>query len=156
MGLFSGAPKTNGFRSTQPNALPVFSSAVQEKMHRHGQSQAWTVPLAIPIPGAPQRRAIRLPVPNIGRAHQIATARFGRRRGMVVLVCVALGIAFFVFSASRRIKSGEKWGTPIDIGLSDPSTLVYERDDLQKIWEWEIASGHYPSNRERTLPLWVP
>ncbi|KAF9025752.1 hypothetical protein BDZ89DRAFT_1135291 [Hymenopellis radicata] len=29
----------------------------------------------------------------------------------------------------------------------EPSTLVYRRDDLRRIWEWEIASGHYPSKR---------
>ncbi|KAF9244599.1 hypothetical protein BU15DRAFT_71568 [Melanogaster broomeanus] len=26
------------------------------------------------------------------------------------------------------------------------STLVFSREDLQKIWRWEIDSGHYPSN----------
>ncbi|CAK5278359.1 unnamed protein product [Mycena citricolor] len=39
-------------------------------------------------------------------------------------------------------------------GLSSPgeqsfsqeeSTLVFRREDLQKLWKWEIASGHYPS-----------
>ncbi|KAI0033396.1 hypothetical protein K488DRAFT_77892 [Vararia minispora EC-137] len=126
----------------------MFSSAVQEKMHIRGQSQSWTVPLSIPIPGAPRRRPIRIPLPNIARAHALATARFGRRRGMLVLVCVAIGITFCVYSATKRISQVEKWGTPMDIGLRDASTLVYEREDLQKIWEWEIASGHYPSNRE--------
>lgn len=27
-------------------------------------------------------------------------------------------------------------------------TLVYRQDDLQRIWQWEIASGHHPSRRE--------
>ncbi|KAL0567885.1 hypothetical protein V5O48_014112 [Marasmius crinis-equi] len=29
--------------------------------------------------------------------------------------------------------------------VGDPPTLVFERDDLQRIWDWEIRSGHYPS-----------
>ncbi|KAG6829925.1 hypothetical protein H0H92_002948 [Tricholoma furcatifolium] len=33
---------------------------------------------------------------------------------------------------------------------SDPSTLVFRRDDLQRIWKWEVASGHYPS--AQTIP----
>ncbi|KAK7053032.1 hypothetical protein VNI00_004353 [Paramarasmius palmivorus] len=34
----------------------------------------------------------------------------------------------------------ESW-TPV----GDPPTLVYRREDLQRIWNWEIESGHYPS-----------
>jgi len=146
MGLLTGASKGNGYRPSQQNGLPVFSSAVQEKMHIRGYSQSWTRPLAIPIPGAPHRRPLHIPFFNVGRAHQLATARFGRRRGLLVLVSLAAMVGFFIYSATKRIS---QVGTRIDMGLRDASTLVYEREDLQKIWEWEIASGHYPSNRER-------
>ncbi|EIW85074.1 hypothetical protein CONPUDRAFT_149928 [Coniophora puteana RWD-64-598 SS2] len=29
---------------------------------------------------------------------------------------------------------------------SDESTLVFDRRELQRIWQWEIASGHHPSS----------
>ncbi|KAF8585562.1 hypothetical protein K439DRAFT_1632567 [Ramaria rubella] len=40
----------------------------------------------------------------------------------------------------------------------DPPTLVYAREDLQRVWEWEIASGHFPSSRNipEEIKLAVP
>ncbi|THV03783.1 hypothetical protein K435DRAFT_827041 [Dendrothele bispora CBS 962.96] len=32
-------------------------------------------------------------------------------------------------------------------GSTTSFTLVYRREDIQRIWGWEIASGHYPSTR---------
>jgi WD repeat and SOF domain-containing protein 1 len=29
----------------------------------------------------------------------------------------------------------------------DSPTLVFKREDLGRIWRWEIASGHHPSRR---------
>jgi DDB1- and CUL4-associated factor 13 len=148
MSLFNGGPKSNGFRSQQ-NGLPVFSSAVQEKIHRNGHSQSWTVPLLLPIPGVKSRR-LYLPAPNLSRAHQLASARFGRRRGLFVLILTVVFFTVAIVNVTKRIKSSSnKWTPSMDISLRDPPTLVYEREDLQRIWEWEIASGHYPSNRER-------
>ncbi|KAJ3574080.1 hypothetical protein NP233_g1987 [Leucocoprinus birnbaumii] len=50
---------------------------------------------------------------------------------------------FFVFALGRRFGTHAKqW--PLS---KDTRTLVYGRADLQRIWQWEIASGHYPSRK---------
>jgi len=41
---------------------------------------------------------------------------------------------------------GPSWGEE-STTASEPSTLVFRREDLQRIWNWEISSGHYPSRR---------
>ncbi|KAK1216072.1 hypothetical protein PQX77_021303 [Marasmius sp. AFHP31] len=40
--------------------------------------------------------------------------------------------------------SGTEWSESWP-AVGDPSTLVFQREDLQRIWDWEIRSGHYPS-----------
>lgn len=146
MPIFSGQPNGNGFRNGGA-ALPKYNSAVQEKLHRTGRSQSWTVPLSIPIPGV-QHRRLRIPAPNLARMHTAATTRFGRRRGILVLLVAAVCIGTVFVKLTRSIGKATTENWPIDIGMRDPPTLVYEREDLQKIWQWEISSGHYPSNRE--------
>ena len=36
----------------------------------------------------------------------------------------------------------------------DPRTLVFRRRELQKIWLWEVASGHYPTSRRSEFQRW--
>ncbi|KAI0320357.1 hypothetical protein OF83DRAFT_602412 [Amylostereum chailletii] len=144
-GLFSASPRSNGFRPS--NNLPMFSSAVQEKMHRSAQSMSWTLHVSMPIPGVSTRR-LRLPLPNVPRMYRISASRFGRRRGFVVMVVAVVALFFTVFALSRRLGSTKQWPTPMDLVIRDPPTLVYEREDLQRIWKWEIESGHYPSSRD--------
>ncbi|KAF8609461.1 glycosyltransferase family 32 protein [Ceratobasidium sp. AG-I] len=49
------------------------------------------------------------------------------------------------FALVKRFWDKEKnWPQPF---TGKPPTLVFKKAELQKIWEWEIASGHYPSNR---------
>lgn len=128
-------------QSRSPSGLPIFSSAVQEKLHARSQS-TWTTSLYLPIPGISNRR-LRLPVPNLPWIHSSAVSKFGRRRGsVVVLVGLAFGL-FLFYSLVHRIGGGEAPSF-----MRDPSTLVYSREDLQKIWKWEVESGHYPSRRE--------
>ncbi|KAF7346844.1 Snorna binding protein [Mycena sanguinolenta] len=38
----------------------------------------------------------------------------------------------------------------------EPSTLVFRREDLQRIWNWEIASGHYPSGQSIPKEIGLP
>ena len=67
----------------------------------------------------------------------------------VGLLCVV----WVLLSLGRRSGSVNKqWPTSFK---GDPPTLVFARNDLQKIWEWEIESGHYPSRRKRTYALVV-
>lgn len=134
----------NGFldKSRLTNTLPTYSSAVSEKMHRHSRSMSWTVPVSVPIPGVRSRR-LRLFMPNPSRVHQITVLRFGRRRGPILLCVVLIASIITVCSFARRFGAEEKqWTT----NFGESSTLVFGRDNLQRIWKWEIDSGHYPSN----------
>lgn len=48
-----------------------------------------------------------------------------------------------VFSRNKTNKWTENWQP----SNADSSTLVFRREDLQRIWKWEIASGHFPSSQ---------
>ena len=127
------------------NGLPSYSAAVQEKLYRHGRSSSWLVPLSTPIPGMRTRR-LRLWVPNPARIHQVSVARFGRKRGTLLLCLGILLLVSTTFAVHRRFNSSSRQWHPFPTG--DPPTLVFARADLQKIWKWEIDSGHYPSSQK--------
>ncbi|KAI6162101.1 hypothetical protein EDD17DRAFT_1508393 [Pisolithus thermaeus] len=133
---FSTLQRANGFpeKTRIANGLPSYSSAVQEKMSRHGRSMSWVVPVTVPIPGVRTRR-LRLYLPNLSRVHHLGISRFVRRRGPMLLCFLLIASVFVVLSFARRFGPEEKQWTP--------------NFDLQRIWKWEIASGHYPSKRER-------
>ncbi|KAF5355904.1 hypothetical protein D9756_004160 [Leucocoprinus leucothites] len=132
-----------GRRATN-NSLPVFangSSAVQEKLALHAHYTPWWLRLTIPVPFL--RRPVRVFILNPRRLHDIATSRFGRKRGCLMLAMSLILAFFFVFALARRFGTHAKqW--PLS---KDARTLVYGRADLQRIWKWEIASGHYPSRK---------
>ncbi|KAH9846814.1 hypothetical protein C2E23DRAFT_788496 [Lenzites betulinus] len=75
--------------------------------------------------------------------YKASTARFGRRRGPALLgvACVLLVLAALAVHG-RFLSARRTW--PF-VGAA--STVVFERRHLRRIWEWEIASGHYPSTR---------
>lgn len=130
--------------TTNGHGLPLHSSAVREKWQRHHHTSSWLIPISFPIPGVPTRR-LRLMAPNPARLHQFSITRFGRRRGPIVLCVAVLVTLFTVFALHKRFATEEKtWPTltPAD------TTLVYRRADLQRIWEWEVSAGHYPSSRK--------
>ncbi|KDQ63507.1 hypothetical protein JAAARDRAFT_120845 [Jaapia argillacea MUCL 33604] len=129
------------------NGLPTYSSAVQEKMRLHSKGAAsWFIPVSLAIPGIHTRR-LRLLLPNPVRLQHFVVSRSGRKRGTLLLFIIILVIFYATFALAKRWGSKEKqWPAPPWQG--PPSTLVYRRDDLQRIWEWEIASGHYPSSRK--------
>ncbi|KAL4070856.1 hypothetical protein J3A83DRAFT_4245942 [Scleroderma citrinum] len=143
---FSSQQRANGFpeKTRLSNGLPTYSSAVQEKLNRHGRSMSWVVPVTVPIPGIHSRR-FRFFMPNPGRVHHLGVSRFVRKRGPMILCFLLVVSVFAVFSFARRFGPEEKQWTP---NFGEPSTLVFGREDLQHIWKWEIASGHYPSKRE--------
>ena len=124
--------------------LPVYatssisSSAVHEKLGHRNLS-----PWFISIPVINTR--LRLVFLNPRRIHQSSISRFGTVKGSVILCLSFLWFCFFIFALAKRFGTREKkWPRPF---LGDPPTLVYGREDLQRIWQWEIASGHYPSRR---------
>ncbi|VDB97866.1 unnamed protein product [Peniophora sp. CBMAI 1063] len=111
----------------QRQSLPnhYWPGAVEEKQ-REGRYRSWTL-LSAPIPGT-NRRRLRIPAPYVLR-----------RYSKLVYVVIALAVGWFLLRFSLRTFRSFKETTP---------TLVYDREDLQKIWTWEITSGHYPSRRD--------
>lgn len=72
-------------------------------------------------------------------------SRYGRKRGCGLLLFGVIALLWTVFALSKRFGSADKsWPPP----FQKDTTLVFQREDLRKIWEWEIASGHYPSSRK--------
>ncbi|KAG6818024.1 hypothetical protein H0H87_009179 [Tephrocybe sp. NHM501043] len=86
-----------------------------------------------------------LTVPTDPADLELHIARFGRSAGSAVLCIGFFLLVFITFALAKRFGTkAKKWPRPF---IGDPSTLVFEREDLQRIWNWEIASGHYPSRR---------
>ncbi|KAG6832315.1 hypothetical protein H0H92_003548 [Tricholoma furcatifolium] len=98
-----------------------------------------------------------LTVPTDPADLELHIARFGRRAGSAVLLFFLLLLVVICFALTKRFGTrAKKWPRPF---IGDPSTLIFEREDLQRIWHWEISSGHYPSRRPipeeigfRTIP----
>jgi WD repeat and SOF domain-containing protein 1 len=142
---FPVPPRQNGLREKgRSNGLPTYSSSLQDK-YRHAHSSSWTIPISLPIPGVRTRR-LRLLAPNPARIHQFSVTRFGRKRGSMFLCFAVLATIFTVFALAKRFGSEDREWPKLSPG--DPPTLVFRREDLQRIWKWEITSGHYPSGRK--------
>lgn len=125
--------------------LPSYSSAVEEKSHLNGKSHSsFFTMIYLPIPGVPDRQ-LRIPLPIPFRLYRSTVSRYGRKRGCGLLVVGLLAALWMVFALSKRFGSAAKsWPPP----FQKDTTLVFQREDLRKIWEWEIESGHYPSSRK--------
>lgn len=105
---------------------------------------SWAIQTSIPIPGSTQ--SPKLWIPNFHRLHQTIVARHGQKRGAVLILCFYLAIFFLLFGFSKRFMSRRRaWP-----GIGASPTLVFKREDLMRIWLWEIDSGHYPTRREST------
>ncbi|KAF8169519.1 glycosyltransferase family 32 protein [Pholiota molesta] len=123
--------------------LPSHSSAVEEKLERQHR-QSWTRPVSLSIPGVRTRR-LRILVPNAGPFNTLRVNRMRRKRGPLLVALACLAVFFTVLLVSKSFGRSD-WGDQWQGGsTTEPPTLVFKRRDLQKIWKWEIASGHYPS-----------
>ena len=78
---------------------------------------------------------------NIYRA---SVARFGRRRGPVLLCLCGFALLFATFVVHRRFMGGRR--RP-HLPFPSPDGPVFAEAEVRKIWEWEILAGHYPSTR---------
>ncbi|KAJ7038308.1 glycosyltransferase family 32 protein [Mycena alexandri] len=127
-------------RSGSLRSLPShYSSSVVIEEKFHGRISPWFISVPLAIPGLRTRR-LRIWMLNPRRMHQY----FGRKRGCLLMVLIFAAMVFTTFALAKRFGTEEKtW--PAFTG--DPPTLVFRREDLQRIWTWEIASGHYPSRR---------
>ncbi|KAI8980720.1 hypothetical protein BD414DRAFT_420375 [Trametes punicea] len=75
--------------------------------------------------------------------YKASVTRFGRRRGPALLCFCCLALVLTTLAFHGRFASGARRWPFVGRG----STVVFEREQLRKIWEWEILSGHYPSTR---------
>lgn len=75
--------------------------------------------------------------------YKASVTRFGRRRGpaMLGVCCMVLVLTALAFHG-RFVSAKRSW--PL---LGATSSVVFPKEQLRKIWEWEIMSGHYPSTR---------
>ncbi|KAJ7057063.1 glycosyltransferase family 32 protein [Mycena amicta] len=114
-------------------SLPLHSSAVREKEHlrRAHNGGPWIQPVLVPIPGV-QNRRLRVPLPAL---------RLRRQRGPLLVCFACMAVVLTVVLVSRSLGRNE-WDQS---SRGEPPTLVFRRDELQRIWQWEIASGHFPS-----------
>ncbi|KIK68993.1 hypothetical protein GYMLUDRAFT_213869 [Collybiopsis luxurians FD-317 M1] len=131
------APSSASARRSN-HALPKFYS---DKPYYHSRSSTpWIIPFSIVIPGP--RRRLQLWIPNIRGLHRASLSRFGKKKGSFLIILVYGFLIFSIFAVAHRFGSKKKtWpGVP-------STTLVFEKDDLWRIYEWEIKSGHHPSTR---------
>lgn len=130
------------FSSAANKALPTttLSSAINEKA-THRSSASWSAHVLVPIPGV-QSRKLRLVYPRL------STLRKQRIPLLLSIACLTLFIYFYSpFSSKANYNSADWKIEPPWTPAADPSTLVFRRGDLQKIWQWEIDSGHFPTRR---------
>lgn len=132
------------------NGLPHMDPFSEEKK-AHLRSRSWAKPAVfIPIPGVSSRR-LRMTVPNdllpYSKGGSSLPTGQKKRRLLGCFICIA--VIFTVFAFSKRFKKAED--SPRGPPPQEPSTLVFRREHLQSIWNWEIASGHFPS---RASGMW--
>ena len=129
--------------------LPSHSSAIEEKLERQHKSP-WIKPVFLAIPGVRSRR-LRVLVPNVGPFNRQLMARMKRKRGPLLVVVACLAVFLTVVIVTKGIGHSD-WNNQWQGGpTGESSTLVFKREDLQRIWKWEINSGHYPSTQSSTL-----
>ena len=116
------------------SSLPFALGGGSEKHLTQPGGRRWTTPVLIPTP-AFVRRPITIHVPLPPSVYRSLLAR---KYGQLVAL-VALGILIILALTRRRHPHYEN--------SSQAPTLVFGRQDLRRIWQWEIAAGHYPSTR---------
>ncbi|KAF7310819.1 Pyruvate kinase [Mycena chlorophos] len=117
----------------------------------HARNHSWF----IAVPGLGPRRLLL----NPRRAHQLAVSRFGRRAGLILilagLVFLLLALLNIISFVQRLLGRRETtWPTFVRV-QKDPPTLVFRREELQRIWAWEVSSGHYPSRKRIPEQIWL-
>jgi len=114
------------------------SSAVQEKMKAQTTRRPWPIPLPASTSGAKSRR-VRV---KVVCSEDVRPASWISRARLVSRCCAFLGGLLATCVVLILLGTEETNWTP----TFRDSTLVFSRDELQKIWRWEIDSGHHPSN----------
>lgn len=146
------APRSHTLREKgRSSPLPSYSNTLHEKHSLRSRPSQWTTTYQLQLPWSrralPRRINVVLPLPP--NMYHSAVQRFGRKRAFTIFLGTFVVIIWTLLTMRRR------FGTPQDqwplTTKDDPSTLVFAREDLQRVWEWEIASGHYPSSRKSSF-----
>jgi hypothetical protein len=103
----------------------------------------WTTPVLIPTP-AFVRRPITIHVPLPPSVYRSALAR---KIGQLVALATLAILAILALTRRRH---------PHYENSPQAPTLIFGRQDLRRVWQWEIAAGHYPSSRRSTPPRRPP
>lgn len=116
--------------------------SLNEKHLTQPGGRRWTTPVLIPTT-AFVRRPITIHVPLPPSVYRSVLAR---KIGQLA-VLIALGLLVILSLTRRRNSQYEN--------TSQTPTLVFGREDLRRVWQWEITAGHYPSSRRSTPRLRV-
>ncbi|KIO24739.1 hypothetical protein M407DRAFT_212112 [Tulasnella calospora MUT 4182] len=116
---------------SRASPLPTYANAIEEKQHLTTRPSRFYTTFYIPV----GRRRLVVPLPIPPSIWMKISNRLGKQKASVVVWVFLLGLGWLLLSLVRRTNIG------------DSPTLVYGREDLRRIWQWEIASGHYPSTR---------
>ena len=123
-------------RPGRQNCLPAHRNTVHLGAHvRHGRSPSmpWLDPVLSSVPIVPARR-LCAPLSSVRHVESLSGRRDGRKIGRLLL-CLFIILTGCIFFALVKIFRSK-----------DKQTLVFGRENLQRIWNWEIESGHYPSH----------
>ena len=116
--------------------------AAQEKMDTRAAHGSWP----IPPPAATTPRRVRVRVVSSTHLQSISESWLGRR-GLFSRCCAFLGGLLAVSLVLFLLGTEETNWAP----TFRDSTLVFSRDELQRIWQWEIDSGHHPSSAKSEI-----
>ena len=129
-------------RKGRLSPLPSFTNSDETHHFSSRYASSWATPIFVRIPflcDYPLR--LYLPIPP--RLFHVFEARFGRRRWVTFLWILLAILLWVLFALTKHLFAGRgQWRPP----FGDPPTLVFGRDELQRIWQWEVASGHYQSS----------
>ncbi|GAA6058285.1 hypothetical protein JCM3770_002893 [Rhodotorula araucariae] len=85
--------------------------------------------------------------------HSPAMSRYDTRAGqsalrVLVAIVGTVAILALCFLCPVRLVGAFLHRHPnMNLPFTDPSTLVFTPAEIERVWRWEIAAGHYPSRR---------
>lgn len=162
-GRASPLPSFTPLRSHGPSAH-LLSSAIAEKAalsHRRDSVFARRfkdlfAPLRISLPHPFLGRTLVLPVLKVFHPRDIRLRRDGRAgygtRALVKAVGGTLLVGIILLSVLVALLRPLLGGRP-RMPFSEPNTLILSKDEVERVWLWEIASGRYPSRRKMSIEM---
>lgn len=89
------------------------------------------VPLYLPIP-----RPVWQRLPGAGRPTPLK---------LCIYLFIIIGAVVVVLGFKKNDGGKTTWSPPFQ---GEPSTLVLTREEVARIWQWELLSGHHPSVKQ--------